>query len=80
MGATLIRNVVAWCALFAFLGSMAAAQNLTNGGVSGTVTDPSGAVIASANVSLKNRATGAMQATQTNSTGYYSFPFVQPGD
>src|SRR5689334_13603707 len=80
MKATLLRNFVAWCALLAFLGSIAVAQNLTNGGVTGTITDPSGAVIAGATVMLKNRATGASQSTHTNSTGYYTFPFVQPSD
>jgi hypothetical protein len=79
MRATLLRLAV-WCALLALLCSIAAAQNLTNGAVSGTVTDPSGAVIANATVTLKNRATEATQASHTNSTGYYTFPFVQPGD
>lgn len=80
MRARLIRNFLAWCTLVAFLCAMAAAQNLTNGGVSGTVTDPTGAVIANATVTLKNRATAATQSTHTNSTGFYTFPFVQPGD
>ena len=72
--------LTAWCALLALLSSMAVAQNLTNGAVSGTVTDPTGAVIANATVTLKNRATGALQTTHTNTTGYYTFPFVSPGD
>src|SRR5437879_2877707 len=80
MRATLLRSLSVWCALLALLFSLAAAQNLTNGAVSGTVTDPSGAVIANATVTLKNRATEATTASHTNSTGYYTFPFVQPGD
>src|SRR5215471_3724816 len=75
-----LQNLAAWWAVIAVLCGIAIAQNLTNGGVTGTVTDPSGAVVANANVTLKNRATGAIQTTHTNSTGLYAFPFVQPSD
>jgi len=75
-----LHNLAAWWAVIAVLCGIVTAQNLTNGGVTGTVTDPSGAVVANANVTLKNRATGAIQTTHTNSTGLYAFPFVQPSD
>ncbi|HEX6501874.1 MAG TPA: carboxypeptidase regulatory-like domain-containing protein [Terriglobales bacterium] len=75
-----LMHLAAWCALFALFCAAAAAQNLTNGAVTGTITDPSGAVVANANVTLKNRSTGAVQSTHTNSTGLYTFPFVQPGE
>ena len=55
------------------------AQSLTSGGVTGTVTDPSGAAVPSANVTLKNNDTGAMQNTTTNSTGAYRFALLNPG-
>lgn len=80
MRARFMRKSAVLCVLLALLATIAWAQNLTNGGVSGTITDPSGAVIANATVSLKNRGTGATQTTHTNSTGYYTFPFVQPGE
>src|SRR5579883_295567 len=54
-------------------------QSLTQGGVNGTVTDPSGAVIPNATVELKNNDTGATATRTTTSTGAYQFPFLAPG-
>lgn len=45
----------------------------------GTVTDPSGAAIAGAKVTITEPATGTSRSTITNSTGAYSFPAVIPG-
>lgn len=45
----------------------------------GTVTDPTGAVIAGARVSITNRGTGITQTGTTNSSGNYEFTFLQPG-
>ena len=47
--------------------------------LSGIVTDPSGAVITTAKVTATNDATGVTITTTTNSSGYYSFPALQPG-
>ena len=46
---------------------------IAGGAISGVVTDPSGAVVKGVNVTLTNESTGVQQATQTNSTGLYSF-------
>jgi len=59
--------------------SLMRAQTTTTGELAGTITDPSGAVLTSASVTLTNVATGAKQTTQTNSTGAYRFPLLQPG-
>jgi Carboxypeptidase regulatory-like domain len=56
-----------------------AGQSLTQGGVGGTITDPSGAVIPGAKVELKDLATGATQTRTTNGTGAYNFALVPPG-
>jgi hypothetical protein len=45
----------------------------------GLVTDPSGAVIPAAELTLKNTASGQTRHTQTNHSGYYTFPFVPVG-
>ncbi len=45
----------------------------------GTITDPSGAAVAGASVTLTDTATSATRDTLTNSTGAYSFPAVLPG-
>ena len=47
--------------------------------ISGTVSDPSGAVIAQAAVTAHNVDTGIDNSTQTNAQGFYSFPLLPPG-
>ena len=54
------------------------AQTLTQGAVNGTVTDPSGAVVPNATVTLKNDATGTISTTTTNKTGFYQFSLLPP--
>jgi len=61
------------------LASLSMAQNIVTGGISGTVTDPSGAVLANAKVNLKSNSTGETQTTNTSSTGLYNFPLLKPG-
>lgn len=58
------------------LASTCAAQG--TGGLVGTVTDSSGAVVAGANVTLTNPATGASRTTNTKSDGVYDFPQLLP--
>src|SRR4029079_14710903 len=47
--------------------------------LSGTVSDPSGAVIAGAQVSIVNRQTGDARAVTTDTSGLYSAPNLLPG-
>src|SRR5689334_13340595 len=49
------------------------------GAINGTVTDPTGAVIAGARVILQSTTTGVQRVTMTNSTGTYAIPEVIPG-
>ncbi len=51
----------------------------TRGTISGRVTDPSGAVIAGANVVVSNTAMGTKTAIETNSEGIYRAPLLSPG-
>jgi hypothetical protein len=48
--------------------------------LSGTVTDPSGAVVAGAQVTVHSLATGAERALVTDSAGLYVAPSLEPGD
>ena len=47
--------------------------------ISGTITDPSGAVVGGATVTLTSELTGAVHVTQTNKNGYYTIPGLAPG-
>jgi hypothetical protein len=76
------RNLIlAICAsLFAFIISTPAnPQSLISGDVAGTVTDPSGAIVPNATVTLRNTGTGETQNATTNSTGAYRFSLLPPG-
>ena len=48
--------------------------------LSGTVTDPSGAVIPNARVAVHSLATGVVRIVDTDSAGLYVVPSLQPGD
>lgn len=63
--------------LFAFCGASAWGQAMTS--LRGTVTDPSGAAIPNAKVTLTNTATNVPRETDTTSRGEYSFASVLPG-
>src|ERR1700756_2076521 len=63
-----------------FLTTLAMAQSLTSGDITGVVTDPSGAVISGANVTLPDNATNAKQTQTTNGQGAYRFALLSPGN
>jgi hypothetical protein len=48
--------------------------------IQGAITDSSGAAIAGAGIALTNTQTGVVRSTQSDSSGSYSFPTVQPGE
>jgi len=56
-----------------------ASAQVETGQISGTVTDPSGAVIPNANVSVKNVDTNAIRSTISTSVGLYRVPGLEPG-
>jgi len=57
----------------------AGAQSLTSGDITGTITDPSGAVIAGATVTLTSVDEGSVQTTTTSQAGVYRFSLLKPG-
>lgn len=51
-----------------------------NGTISGTITDPAGAVVSDAAVTLTSKATGLVLHIQSSNVGLYSFPQLIPGN
>jgi hypothetical protein len=79
---TVKKWITAWLAVLVIAAVMAPslmAQSLVSGDLTGTVTDPSGAVVPAATVTLKSDTTGATHTTTTNSSGAYRFSLLQPG-
>jgi len=64
-------------ALAGCLGLMA--QTTVTGDIVGSVTDPSGANIASGKVTLQNDATGEVQTLTTSAAGEFHFSLLRPG-
>ncbi|MBV9038485.1 MAG: carboxypeptidase regulatory-like domain-containing protein, partial [Acidobacteriaceae bacterium] len=74
-----LRLACAVCALVCFAQFSAFAQAVT-GTVLGTVTDATGAVVASAKVTLTEVNTGVSRNSETNTSGNYTFPDVPEGN
>jgi hypothetical protein len=66
--------------LTAFFAVQMVGQTIVTGDIAGTVTDPSGAVVSGATVTLKSVGEGTTQTTTTNSTGAYRFALLKPGE
>jgi hypothetical protein len=76
--ATLSSVILLVAALILLFPRFVSAQ-IDTGSVVGTVSDPSGAAIAGATVTLLNEATGVSRSVTTNSDGAYQFSAVVPG-
>lgn len=59
---------------------LSAAAQLPTSTLNGTVTDPQGAAVANAKVSIVNQATGVVRDTTSDAQGFYTFANVDPGD
>jgi len=69
-------------ALFVLLagGVLFAQTTISTGSIQGTVSDPSGAVVGGAKVTIRNKATGQSITTSTSSSGTYASGALIPGD
>jgi hypothetical protein len=71
--------LVALCGLL--ISSVAHAQTtVAQGSIQGTITDPSGAVVSGAKISIIHKATGQSSTTTTSSSGTYNSGGLIPGD
>jgi hypothetical protein len=67
------------CLVIAAFSTVAGWAQAGRGGISGSVTDPSGALISGAKVTLLDGATGSTQQTLTTAGGLYTFVSLNPG-
>src|SRR5437879_2558639 len=77
------RTAVALSVAVIWALSLFAAQGyaqVTGATLSGTITDPSGAVIPNAQVSVRNTATGVTREVTADTAGFYSVPNLLPGN
>src|SRR5690349_544804 len=70
-------SIVLAALLFLFAGN-AFAQGGGNAAITGTVTDPSGAVVSGAQVTVTQQATPVKRTTTTNASGAYTIPSIPP--
>jgi hypothetical protein len=70
----------AWIFALCLVNSKTSRAQVAGGTLSGTITDPSGAAVANAQVVIKNPATGVARSLTTNTDGFYSAANLLPGD
>lgn len=75
-GSTLRIAMLSLCLLLAF--PVLLKSQGSQGGITGRVTDPNGAALPAATVTLTNTATAQEKQTSTNEEGYYTFSALQP--
>jgi len=82
MAVEFTSNLRKMCVLFVvlFVSLHAAGQSIVTGDAVGTVTDPSGAVVSGATVTLTSTDTGATQSVVTGANGFYRFALLKPGN
>src|SRR5262245_12083714 len=73
-----MRTILATISVLVFLACSTSAFAQSSS-LSGTVSDPSGALIPGVTITATNAATGVVSTAITNESGTYNFPSIQPG-
>ena len=60
--------------------SLLSAQTIISGDIAGNVSDPTGAAVADAMVTLTSLESGAVQSIRTDNSGSFRFPLLRPGE
>jgi protocatechuate 3,4-dioxygenase beta subunit len=68
------------CVLLLVIARDLCAQSASTGALTGTVTDPTGAVVQHAHVALRNTGTDETRIAATDEEGAYRFALLPPGD
>ncbi|MGA9885626.1 MAG: TonB-dependent receptor, partial [Candidatus Acidiferrales bacterium] len=79
-GMGVVGKLLLWLAAVCICAGPALAQSAVTGALTGTVTDPSGAVIAEATVTATNHDTGQQRTITTDANGAYKFSLLPPGN
>ncbi len=74
-----VRKFLVFMLALMLLAAVSVSAQTFRGTILGTVTDPSGAVIAGAQVTVKNTGTGLQRSTTTSGDGSYSLPELPIG-
>src|SRR6266699_3830976 len=75
-----LRDVLVLAATCLALWCIPSVGQVLKGSISGTATDPQGAVVAGAQVKATNTATGNVLTTTTDNSGLFRFSLIQVGD
>ena len=60
--------------------SFGQATSVNGGAIEGTITDPTGAIVPGASLTITGTATGSVKVVATDSAGFYSVGPLVPGD
>jgi len=74
-----VASVSLFCIVLCSL-PLLAQTTISTGSIQGLVTDPSGAVVSGAKISISNKATGRVIITKSTSAGAYTSGALTPGD
>jgi hypothetical protein len=74
-----VRSLLVCVAVMLVLSSSSLAQTSSTGALTGTITDPSGAVVSGAAVTLTDKGTGQERTTTSDTEGSYKFSLLPPG-
>src|SRR5829696_4219357 len=74
------RSLIATALLLLFLSGPTLAQSGSTGSISGTITDPTNAVVTGANVTIKNNATNQEFSTTSADNGTFNVPALISGN
>src|SRR5712691_6977809 len=75
-----ILAIFAVVVILAFSAAATAQTTISTGSIQGTITDPSGAVVNGAQITITNKATGQVISATTNSAGTYASGALLPGE
>jgi hypothetical protein len=79
-GARFVLLTTVALSMLVFCSSSFAQTTVAQGSIQGTVTDPTGAVVSGAKITISNKATGQVSKTTSTSAGTYNSGGLIPGD